>query len=151
MANLIVVRLVPPKAIHAADFTGYLDPAGLGPLQISAYNVSFSDPAGALLIGTAIYAPPAAQPGAPVSYDPSHQQMPISNPPNYGVITRIAQQADPAPGARVPNDPVLWTNDHFEFESVATAVIEVVNIPAIENLRLVASWGAGLAPQVTTQ
>jgi hypothetical protein len=142
MANLIVIRIIPPTPIDAGAFAGYLNPPGLGPLQISAYDLSFNDPTGGQLIGTATYVPPTAPPGAPTLFNPITDPVPPpSSPPNYGSTT-IAQDVKLVPPEQTSN-PALWSSEYYAFQSVATAVISVATVPAFENLRVVASWGSG--------
>jgi hypothetical protein len=147
MANLIVIRIVPQKSIDPNIFTGYLNPPGLGPLQISAFDLSFNNPTSGDLIGTAVYVPPVAAPGAPTVFNPFTDPIPpASSPPDYGTTT-IAQQADPQGPAPIAGSPTDWASAHYQFEAVASAVIAVAAVPAFENLRLVASWGSGPGAQ----
>ena len=44
MSNLLVIRVVPQTAVDPDTFTGYLNGSGLGPLQITAYDLSFDSP-----------------------------------------------------------------------------------------------------------
>jgi hypothetical protein len=142
MASLIVIRIIPPTPIDSGAFAGYLNPPGLGPLQISAYDLSFNDPTGGQLIGTATYVPPTAAPGAPTQFNPLTDPVPPpSSPANYGSTT-IAQDVKLVPPEPTSN-PLLWNSEYYAFQSVATAVIPVATVPAFENLRLVASWGSG--------
>jgi hypothetical protein len=57
MSSLIVVRIVPLEPLSPGDFAGYLDPAGLGPLQVTAFELSFADPDVGRNLGTAIFVP----------------------------------------------------------------------------------------------
>ena len=150
MVGLITIRVVPSSPFDAATFTQYLDPAGLGPLQITAYDLSFNSPTDGQLIGRASYSSPTTPPGPPTTYDPNTDPVPPpSSPPDYGATT-IAQQVDLVPPASVSGSLVLWDSAHYAFQSVATAVIQVAAVPTFENLRLVATWGAGPnAPQIT--
>ena len=54
MSTLIVIRIIPQQPVNATIFTGYLNPAGLGPLQITAFDLSFSNPTEGKNVGTAI-------------------------------------------------------------------------------------------------
>jgi hypothetical protein len=150
MVGLITIRVVPSSPLDAATFTQYLDPAGLGPLQITAYVLSFNSPTDGQLIGTASYSSPTTPPGPPTTYDPITDPVPPpSSLPDYGATT-IAQQVDLVPPGPVLGSPVLWDSAYFAFQSIATAVIQVAAVPAFENLRLIATWGAGPnAPQIT--
>ena len=56
MSSLIVIRIVPQAAIDPNKFaTEYLDPPGLGPLQITAFDLSFNSPTTGQAVGTATY------------------------------------------------------------------------------------------------
>ncbi len=59
MPNYIVLRLVPPTAVHEGTFTTYLQN-----LTISALPLSYNDPNGGPAIGSATFTPPAFPPPA---------------------------------------------------------------------------------------
>src|SRR5271157_998911 len=137
MPNLIVIRIVPPAPIDAATFTGYLNPTGpgLGPLQITAFDLTFNSPTTGQSIGTAVYvapttppSPTTAQPGPPAPPPPFSSPQ-YSPDPTSGIV----QQFDLSPA-------VSGETAFFQLESVATAVIEVPSTATFENLRLVAQW-----------
>ncbi|GHO56151.1 hypothetical protein [Ktedonobacter robiniae] len=143
MSNLIVIRIVPQSPVNAATFTNYL--SYQGGLQITAYDLSFNSPTSGQSVGTAAYVTPIAgpEPPDPVPYNPG--DVPAS--PNYG-NARIAQQVDLIPVGPDPNNPLQTDDAYYQYESVATAVIEIPS-PAVgqttfENLRLVATWGSGV-------
>jgi hypothetical protein len=140
MSSYIVIRIIPEKPVSASDFTNYLNPtgAGLGPLQITAYDLSFNSPTVGQSIGTAIFVAPATTP-SPLSAGP---QGTIPTPPvfNPDPPSGIVQQYDLMPA------PML-ESAFFQLQSVATAIIEVASPTAVENLRLVAQWGS--APNAT--
>jgi hypothetical protein len=140
MSNYIVIRIIPEKPVSASDFTNYLNPtsAGLGPLQITAYDLSFNSPTIGQRIGTAVFVAPTAAP-SPTSAGPQGTPLgpAVFNPdPSSG----IAQQYDLMPAANLESA-------FFQLQSVATAIIEVPAPTSVENLRLVAQWGS--APNAT--
>src|SRR6476620_813693 len=81
MSSLIVIRIIPPQPLDPKKFTDYLNPAGLGPLQITAFELSFSDPSIGRNLGTATYvaAPSPPSPMAAVSTPPPV----VLAPPQY--------------------------------------------------------------------
>ena len=62
MSDLLVIRIVPQAAVQPDEFTSYLNPSGLGPLQITAYDLSFSSPTGGQSVGTVSYIVPSTGP-----------------------------------------------------------------------------------------
>ena len=146
MSSLIVIRIVPQAAIDPNKFmTEYLDPPGLGPLQITAFDLSFNSPTAGQAVGTATYIGATATAPNPTSTQPANVS-PVYLPPQYAPdpTTGIVQQYDLWP------PPDLLHTAFFSLASVATAVIEVASTTAFENLRLVAQWGSGAgAPSVT--
>jgi receptor-binding and translocation channel-forming TcA subunit of Tc toxin/ABC toxin-like protein len=164
MSYLLVVRIVPQSPVAPADFTNYLTNA-LGNLQITAYDLSYGNvdnppPGPGAVVGTATYvaatAPPNATspPGNPLA-PIIGLALPLYTPPAYpaGLTSGIVQQWD-----TVPNTGWLLIGGvlvgpgslaYGSLESVATALMEL-NPPsgtALENLRLVAQWGAGAGAQ----
>ena len=146
MPSLIVIRIVPQAAIDPNKFTSeYLDPPGLGPLQITAFDLSFNSPTAGQAVGTASYIGAASTAPNPTSSQPANVS-PVFLPPQYSPdpTTGIVQQYDLWP----PPDPLKTA--FFSLASVATAVIEVGSTTTFENLRLVAQWGSGAgAPSVS--
>ncbi|MFL9966303.1 hypothetical protein PQR02_35990 [Paraburkholderia sediminicola] len=137
MSSLIVIRIVPPQPLDPAKFTDYLNPAGLGPLQITAFELSFSDPSVGRNLGTAKYvaASTGPSPTAPLVMPPT----PVLKVPGYGgssPTSGIIQHYDVDAAA-----PPL--SAHFQLDAAATAIIEIPTAAKIENLRLVAQWGSG--------
>ncbi len=141
MSNLLVIRVVPQTPIDPNAFTGYLNPSGsgFGPLQITAYDLSFDSPTVGQSIGTATYLAPttAASPTAPVSVGINNPPPPLV-PAQYtpDPTSGIVQQYDLAPAA-------VFESAYFQLESVATAIIVMPAVPKFENLRIVAQWGTG--------
>src|SRR4051812_44074995 len=141
MSSLIVIRITPQQTLEPGAFTGYLNPAGLGPLQITAFELTFDDPIVGRFLGTVTV---VAKPTPPTPMTPKTgvppDPPPVLKAPKYSSspTSGIVQQYDLAPA--VPSDSA-----YFELEAVATAVIEVPAPAAtkIENLRLVAQWGSG--------
>ena len=106
MTTLLVIRLVPEKAVPADDFTKMLDG-----LTIEAHELSFADPDGqAAAVGSATY----IAPGLPPSPAPVLQDVAPQPDPN----TRITQHF------AVVNLPLV-PNHARVMKSVATAVIEL--------------------------
>jgi hypothetical protein len=62
MSSLIVIRVVPQTPVDPDTFTGYLNPAGLGPLQITAYDLSFNSPTTGQNVGAATFIAPSTLP-----------------------------------------------------------------------------------------
>ena len=137
MPSLIVIRIVPPQPLKPGDFqSDYLNPS-IGPLQITAFELSFNDPTVGKSLGTAkfVAAPAAPSPDKPASLVPS---PPVMKAPKY----------TPSPTTGIVQnyglEPSLGSNSAFFIASaVATAVIEIPTAAKIENLRLVAQWGSG--------
>jgi hypothetical protein len=165
MAYLLVVRIVPQSPVPPANFTAYLTNT-LGNLQITAYDLSYGNvdnppPAGpGTAVGTATYVawtnPPNATtaPGNPL-FPIGGITLPIYTPPTYpgGLTSGIVQQWDTVPNQNpaIVQGVLVGPNSvaYGSLESVATAVIQL-NPPsgtALENLRLVAQWGAGANAQ----
>lgn len=138
MSELLVIRIVPQAAVDPNTFTsGYLNPSGsgLGPLQITALDLSFDSPTPGQGIGTAVYVPSTAGP-SPTNGQGSSQilQAPTyANDPASGIV----QQYDVVPA--VP----FSSRAYIQVESVATAIIVVPSVPKFENLRILAQWGSG--------
>jgi hypothetical protein len=138
MSDLLVIRIVPQAAVDPNTFTsGYLNPSGsgLGPLQITAFDLSFDSPAAGQSIGTATYIAPTA---GPSPTDGQGLSQPLEAP-DYATdpTSGIVQQYDVVPA--VP----FTTRAYIQVESVATAIIVVPSVPKFENLRIVAQWGSG--------
>jgi hypothetical protein len=147
MPNLIVIRIIPQQApIDPGKFTtDYLDPAGLGPLQITAFDLSFNSPTTGQQVGTATYIGTASTAPSPTSPQPSGSN-PVFTPPQYNPdpTSGIVQQYDLWP----PPDGTHTA--FFSLASIATGIIEVSSTTTFENLRLVAQWGSAAgAPSVT--
>ncbi|MFN0168683.1 MAG: neuraminidase-like domain-containing protein [Bryobacteraceae bacterium] len=138
MSSLIVIRILPQQTLDPAKFTTYLNPPGLGPLQITAYELTFNDPVQGRKLATATYVaattPPS--PTAAVTVPPA----PVFKTPVYGAspANGIVQQYDLA-GAAPPDSA------YFQLEAVANAIIEIPTAVKIENVRLEAQWGSGAA------
>ena len=139
MSNLLVIRILPQAAVKPDDFTNhYLNPsgAGLGPLQITAFDLSFDSPTDGQKPLTATFIQPKTGPSPT-----SAQKVPPPPPPliipNYtsSPASGIVQQYDVVPAS--PGDSAF-----FQLESVATAIIVVPSVK-YENLRLTAQWGSG--------
>ncbi|TDG02548.1 insecticidal toxin complex protein [Paraburkholderia guartelaensis] len=144
----IIIRIIPQQAPTDPDkfTTDYLNPAGLGPLQITAYDLSFNSPTTGQSVGTATYVGTASSPPSPTSPQPSGSIL-VFTPPQYNPdpTSGIVQQYDLWP----PPDGIHTA--FFSLASVATAIIAPSSTATIENLRLVAQWGSGAdAPSVTT-
>ena len=145
MTNLIVIRIVPQSPVAAGDFTGYL--GYQGGLQITAYDLSFNSPTSGQSVGTAAYLQ-LVKPPSPLKSEvnSSRPQKDPQKDPQYNKNTGIAQQVNHIPAQQDPDDTFLTKSAYYQFESVATAVIEIPSSttdPTFENLRLVASWGSG--------
>jgi hypothetical protein len=140
--SLIVIRLVPPAAVAATplgstppSFTDYL--AQNGGLRIDAHDVSYSSPTTGTLVGTAIYQAPSTLPQTGSSPGFATVPTPAAYSAGTGIVQELTQQ---------PGDLALNTSPFYQFESVATAVIEFAPPGAgtfFENLRLVATWVTG--------
>jgi len=149
--QLIVIRIVPPAPVAPAPagstpptFADYL--ANNGGLQISAYDLSYGNPTSGTLVGTAVYIAPTGAP-VPTFALPEPPAAPFI-PATYGPGTGIVQQIDVEPP--VPTGLGADLSAFFQFESVATAVIEFTPTsgpPIFENLKLVATWGTGAGAQ----
>ena len=147
MSSLIIIRIVPPLPLKPDVFEkDYLNPA-IGPLQITAFELSFNDPTVGKSLGTVklVAAPAAPSPDKPAPLAPS---PPVMKAPNY----------TPSPTTGIVQnyglEPSLGSNSAFFIASaVATAVIEIPTSAKIENLRLVAQWssGAGATPVPVNQ
>ena len=141
-SSLIVIRLVPPAPVAATpagstppSFTDYL--AQNGGLSIAAYDVSYSSPTTGTLVGTAVYKPPSTLPQT----GPSVGFLTVPTLAAYSGGTGIVQELTQQPG-----DLILDTSPYYQFESVATAIIEFAPPGAgafFENLKLVATWVTG--------
>jgi hypothetical protein len=137
MSSLIVIRIVPPQPLAPGEFTKYLNPA-LGPLQITAFELSFSDPSVGRNLGTAKYV--AASTGPSPTSAQTMPPTPALKSPKYNPAspaTAIVQHYDVNPPVP-PSDSA-----YFQLDAAATAVIEIPAAAKIENLRLVAQWGSG--------
>ncbi len=136
MSSLIIIRITPQQALDPGAFAGYLNPTGLGPLQITAFELSFNNPLEGRNIGTAVFvaATTAPSPTTPSIVPP----VPVFKSPKYSAspASGIVQQYDLAAA-------VSPLSAFFQLEAVATAVIEVPATTIIANLRLVAQWGSG--------
>ena len=135
MSSLIVIRIIPEQPVDAATFTKFLKPS-LGPLQITAFDLSFSDPTVGKAVGTAIFLEPTTGP-SPTSDtiplpQPPLQSPQYSSPPTSAII----QQYDVEPQSS--GDAA-----YFKLQSVATAIIEVPTGTNVKNLRIAAQWGSG--------
>src|SRR4051812_18164875 len=82
MSSLIVIRIVPPQPLDPVKFTDYLDPAGLGPLQVTAFGLSSSDPSVGRNLGTAKYV--AASTGPSPTTALVMPPTPVLKVPGYG-------------------------------------------------------------------
>ena len=133
MPGLIVIRVVPESSIDANTFTSYL--SALGGLQITAFDLSFNDPSSGQNVGTASYVAPTALP-TPTAPVPLPAPPPVEAQYPAGITNGVIQQYDLEP-------PTLFDSGYFQLESVATAVIQVAAPSALENLRLVVTWGSG--------
>src|SRR6185503_312841 len=137
MSSLIVIRIVPPQPLEPGAFqSDYLNPS-IGPLQITAFELSFNDPTVGKNLGTVKFvgAPAAPSPDkpAPLSPFPPVMKAPKYSPsPTTGIVQNYGLE------------PSLGSNSaYFLRSAVATAVIEIPTAAKIENLRLVAQWGSG--------
>jgi hypothetical protein len=140
--KLIVIRLVPPAAVAAnplgstpPSFTDYL--AQNGGLSIAAYDLSYGNPADGTLVGTAIYKAPSTLPQTSSSLGFATVPTAAAYSAGTGIVQELTQQ---------PGDLILDTSPFYQFESVATAIIEFTPAGAgafFENLRLVATWVTG--------
>ena len=141
MSSLIVIRIIPPQSLDPAKFTTYLNPAGLGPLQITAFELSFSDPSVGRNLGTAKFA--AATTGPSPMNALVTPPIPVLKSPKYSPVpaTGIVQHYD-VHGATPP------LSAFFQLDAAATAIIEIPVAAKIENLRLVAQWGSGAGTPV---
>jgi hypothetical protein len=140
MPGLIVIRIIPQTPVDADKFTTYLNPPGLGTLNITAYDLSFNSPTTGQSVGTAQFISPSTPPSP---MQPQPPNFPPLSPPQYDPDpdSGIVQQYDAA-------TPFFNESGYFQLQSVATAIIPVANTTAFENLRLVAQWGSG--PGATT-
>jgi Tc toxin complex TcA C-terminal TcB-binding domain len=135
MPGLIVIRIIPQTATDANRFTTYLNPPGLGALNITAYDLSFNSPTTGQSVGAAQFISPSSPPSPT---QPQPPVFPSLSPPQY--------DPDPAGGIVQQYDAVAATlteSGYFQLQSVATAVISVADATSFENLRLVAQWGTG--------
>src|ERR1051326_3129354 len=139
MSTLIVVRIIPAQPVKPDDFTKYLNGNGLGPLQISAFELSFNDPAPGQPLSTtpAPYVAPTTGPTPTVGW-PIPGPSPTFKSPKYSASPKsgIIQQYDLAPGT--PSDSAF-----YQLKSVATAIIEVQAGTTVQNIRLQVQWGTG--------
>ena len=136
MSDLLVIRVVPQTPVDSNTFTGYLNGSGLGPLQITAFDLSFDSPTPGQSIGTATYI--AQDSGTPSPTAAQLGSNPPISPPHYTPDPKsgIVQQYDFEPA-------VFFESAFFHPESVATAIIVVPSVPKFENLRIAAQWGSG--------
>jgi hypothetical protein len=140
MPGLIVIRIIPLTPVDANRFTTYLNPPGIGALNITAYDRSFNSPTTGQIVGTAQFVSPSTLPSP---MQPQTPVFPPLSPPQYA--------PDPAGGIVQQYDVLAATlneSGYFQLQSVATAIIPVASTAAFENLRLVAQWGSG--PGATT-
>jgi hypothetical protein len=149
MPSIIVIRLIPQQGpIDPGKFTtDYLNPTGLGPLQITAFDLSFNSPTTGQSVGTtAKFVGAASTPPSPTSPQASGSN-PVFTTPQYNPdpTSGIVQQYDLWP----PPDPVHTV--FFSLASVATAIIDVSSTTTFENLRLVAQWGSAAGAPSFTQ
>jgi hypothetical protein len=131
---LIIIRIIPQTAVDANTFTTYLNPPGLAPLQISAFDLSFDNPNPGRALGTVTYVAPSSTPSPtdPEPIPPTYQIPQYKPDPSSGIV----QQIDWIPGSS-------GDYGYFEVESVATAITAVPSTSAFENLSLVATYGSG--------
>ena len=141
MPNLIVIRIVPQGPTDPITFTSYL--TALGGLQITANDLSFSNPQPGQNVGSASYIAPGGLTPAPAPLVGSTTQ------PTYpaGITNGIVQQYDFVPAT-------FFEPAYYHPEAVAAAVIEIPS-PApgqttFENLSLSVSWGGTQPIPVTT-
>lgn len=147
MSNLIVIRIVPQTPIASDSSVPNTQPpyfsdwlANSGGLQITAYDISYNSPTSGQVVGTAVFLPPTAGPSAAVANPPLGYTPSL---PTYASGTGIVQQLDLQPVSVVG---LTTYSQYFEYQSVATAVIEFTPTsgpPLFENLRLVATWKTG--------
>lgn len=119
MAELIVIRLTPPKPVDPDTFATYLTG-----LTVEAYDLTYGTVPKGTLIGSALYKVPSSAP--PYGVPPG----PGIYPAGTGIVQHIVQ--NPPPPA-IPID--------FVTASVATAVIAVGAPTTFENLRIVIKRG----------
>lgn len=137
MPSLIVIRIVPPqpvKTVNPDDFEKfYLNPS-IGPLQITAFELSFNDPTVGKNLGTVKYVPAASGPSPTKAQSlPQIMTSPqYSSAPASGIVRNYG--LEPSAGLNAA---------YFLPAAVATAVIKIPAAAKIENLRLVAQWGSG--------
>src|SRR2546423_12905218 len=87
MLSLIVIRIVPPQPLKPKAFTDlYLNPA-IGPLQITAFELSFSDASVGRSLGIAKYVA-ASTPPSPL--DKSVPLPTVLTPPKYNPTSPTA-------------------------------------------------------------
>ena len=140
MTNLLVIRIVPQTAVDPDTFTSYLHNL-LGPLQITAYDLSFDSPTAGQSIGTATYIAPTTAPSPT-----SQQSVSLLNPPPPLLSPQYTPDPTTSGGIVQQYDVEPEATDEsafFQLESVATAIIPVNSVPTFENLRIVAQWGSG--------
>ena len=94
MAFYIVLRLIPPTAVDAATFTGYLNG-----LKLTVNDISYDNATSGVLIGAAAFAPPAFPPPARRHADRWHEIL--------GVLQSVAT----ALIEYIPPDPEYITPD----------------------------------------
>ena len=135
MSSLLVIRVIPQAAVVPDTFTSYLNGSGLGPLQITAFDLSFDSPTAGQSIGTATYIAATSGPNPTDTNGPAEPlQVPqYATDPTSGIV----QQYDVVP--EVP----FSARAYFQLQSVATAIIVVPSVAKFENIRLVAQWGSG--------
>ena len=151
MPNIIIIRIVPQSPVDANTFTSYLNPpAPLGPLKITAFDLSFDNPTPGQSIGSASYTPAPPSIGWTFNSEDDSVTSDTFDPPVYPASTagEIFQQVDYMPATFGP--PVHAT-DYYELESVATAIIEVPSTaatfgPQNINLTLQVQWGSQAIP-----
>ena len=137
MSTLIVIRIIPQQPVNATIFTGYLNRPVSARLQITAFDLSFSNPTEGKNVGTASFIEPTTPP-SPQDGKVPPGTVPVFSSPQYSSnpASGIIQQYDLQP-------PALPETAFYELQSVATAVIEVPTGTKAENLRIVAQWGSG--------
>ena len=136
MSSLIVIRIVPQTPVDPTTFSSYLNPPGLGALQITAFDLSFGNPATGVNVGSASFITPSTAP-TPVVATPVPPPVSFASPQYTPVpSSAIVQQYDLMPSS--PGESAF-----YQLESVATAVIQIPSASAFENLRLVAQYGSG--------
>ena len=138
MSTLIVIRIIPQQPTKPGDFTKYLNPSGLGALQIAVDDLSFNNPIDGPKLGMATYIVPSTPPKplaavkVPPGPAPSFSSPKYSPNPKSGIIQHYDLQPP------LPPDTAF-----YQLDSVATAVIEVPTGTTVENVRIVAQWGSG--------